>query len=337
MTLLVKFFQEVEFAHPQWLFLLLVIPIMAGWYVSRTRLQSPTLLVSALHGFDAPISWKRSLRHVLPVFRIFVVASLIFALARPQSHLDLQRAEGEGIDIILCLDVSGSMLAQDFMPNRLEAAKQVAADFVTGRPTDRFGLVVFAGESFTQCPLTTDHAVLREQVYAVRGGFMVDGTAIGSGLASSLDRLRGSQSKSKVVILLTDGENNGGLVDPVTAKEMARTLAIKVYTIGVGSDGFAPTPVQKPGGEIVMQQEKVNLDEDLLGQIAKETGGRYFRAKDADGLKTIYGEIDRLEKSKVEIIGSRQYTERFHPFLIAAILFLFLEWVLRLAVFRKLP
>lgn len=337
MTLLIRFFQEVEFAHPQWLFLLLVIPIMAGWYISRARLQTPTLLVSALDRFDVPISWKLSLRHMIPVLRILAVSSLIIALARPQSHLDLQRAEGEGIDIILCIDVSGSMLAQDFMPNRLEAAKQVAADFVTGRPTDRFGLVIFAGESFTQCPLTTDHAVLREQVYAVRGGFMVDGTAIGSGLASSLDRLRESESKSKVVILLTDGENNGGLIDPITAKEIAKALSIKVYTIGVGSDGYAPTPVQKPGGEIVMQQEKVNLDEVLLGQIARETGGQYFRAKDAEGLKSIYGEIDRLEKSKVEIIRSRQSNERFHPFLIAAILFHVLEWVLRLTVFRKLP
>ena len=166
---------------------------------------------------------------------------------------------------------------------------------------------------------------------------MVDGTAIGSGLASSLDRLRESESKSKVVILLTDGENNGGLIDPITAKEIARTLSIKVYTIGVGSDGYAPTPVQKPGGEIVMQQEKVNLDEVLLGQIAREPGGQYFRAKDAEGLKSIYGEIDRLEKSRVEIIRSRQSTERFHPFLIAAILFHVLEWVLRLTVFRKLP
>lgn len=229
------------------------------------------------------------------------------------------------------------MLAQDFLPSRLEAAKEVAASFVLNRPTDRFGLVVFAGESFTQCPVTSDHDVVREQIYGVKGGFMADGTAIGSGLASSLDRLRESPAKSRVVILLTDGENNGGLIDPVTAKKMAVALGIKVYTIGIGTEGFAPTPVQAPGGGVVMQQEKVNIDEKLLGEIAKETGARYFRARDIEGLRVIYGEIDRMEKVKVDILSSRKTTERFQPFAIAAMIFIFLDLLTRFTLFRKFP
>jgi Ca-activated chloride channel homolog len=212
----------------------------------------------------------------------------------------------------------------------------VAANFVTNRPTDRIGLVIFAGESFTQCPITSDHEVLRGQVYGIRSGFLVDGTAIGSGLATSVDRLKSSNAKTKIVVLLTDGENNGGLIDPRTAKEIAKALNIKVYTIGVGSEGFAPTPVQTPGG-IVMQQEKVNIDEKLLTEIAKETGGKYFRAKENESLKNIYTEIDQLEKIKVDITSTRFYTEKFYPFAFAALIFVFLEVLLRYTIFRKFP
>lgn len=270
-------------------------------------------------------------------FRMLGIACLILALARPQNVYEVRKTEGEGIDVVLCIDVSGSMLAQDLKPNRLEAAKQVAAEFVSMRPTDRIGLVIFAGESFTQCPITTDHRMLSAQIYNIRGGFMVDGTAIGSGLATSVDRLRVSATKAKVVVLLTDGENNGGLIDPRTAKEIAKTLGIKVYTIGVGTEGFAPTPVQTPGGGIIMQQEKVNIDEKLLTEIAKETGGQYFRARDNKGLQGIYSEIDRLEKTRIEINASRRYTEKFFPFALAAIVFLLLEMWLRYNVFRKFP
>jgi len=233
-------------------------------------------------------------------------------------------------------DVSGSMTAQDFTPNRMEAAKKVAEDFIDRRMTDRIGIVIFSGESFTQCPLTTDHAVLKLQIEQIRNGLLEDGTAIGSGLATSVDRLRNSKSKSKVVILLTDGVNNGGLIDPATAKEIAKAFKIKVYTIGVGTDGYAPTPVNTPMG-IIMQNEKVTIDEKLLTQIANETGGRYFRAKDNAGLNNIYTEIDKLEKSKVEITTYHRFTEKFYPFVFAALAFLLLEVILRFTVFKKFP
>ena len=229
------------------------------------------------------------------------------------------------------------MLAQDFHPNRLEAAKRVAVDFVHNRPADRIGLVIFAGESFTQCPVTSDHAVLESQILQIDGGFLVDGTAIGSGLTTSVDRLRSSEAKSKIVILLTDGENNGGLIDPKTAKEIAKSYNIKVYTIGIGSDGYANTPVQGPGGQVIMQQEKVNIDEGLLKEIASETGGKYFRAKDDQALAGIYGEIDQLEKTKLNITVTRRYTERFQPLVFLAIGFLLAELILRFTVFRQFP
>jgi Ca-activated chloride channel homolog len=332
-----EYFNDIEFAHPELLFLLLLMPILAGWYISRVNRQVASMRVSSLQRFQNTASWKRTVRHLGLLFRLLALSCLILALARPQVHNDQKKAEGEGIDIVLCIDVSGSMLAQDFEPNRLEAAKEVAAEFVAARPTDRFGVVIFAGESFTQCPITADHEVVRAQVYGIKGGFMVDGTAIGSGLATSVDRLRSSESKSKVVILLTDGENNGGLIDPKTAKEIAKSLGVKVYTIGVGSEGFAPTPVQTPGGGIIMQQEKVNIDEKLLNEIARETGGKYFRARGNEGLKGIYQEIDQLEKTRIDITTNRKYTEKFYPLALAAMLFLFLEMVLKFTIFRKFP
>lgn len=332
-----EYFAHIEFAYPQLLFLLLLVPVLAGWYISRHNRRLASLQVSSLKSFHNTASWKRTLRHVGISFRLLAIAALIVAMARPQTSYEEKKSEGEGIDVVLCIDVSGSMLAQDFSPNRLEAAKQVAAEFVKYRPTDRIGLVIFAGESFTQCPITSDHEMLEAQIYGIRGGFMVDGTAIGSGLATSVDRLRTSTTKSKVVVLLTDGENNGGLIDPRTAKDIARTLGIKVYTIGVGTEGFAPTPVQTPGGDIIMQQERVNIDEKLLTEIARETGGRYFRARDNESLKQIYAEIDQLEKTRIEIKTTRRYTEKYYPLVMIALLFIFLEVLLRFTVFRKFP
>ncbi len=332
-----EYLKGIEFAYPGLLFGLLLVPLIGGWYVSRMLRQQASMQVSSLKSFHNTASWKRALRHSTLLFRLLAIACLIVALARPQSSYEERKTEGEGIDVVLCIDVSGSMLAQDLKPNRLEAAKQVAAEFVDMRPTDRIGLVIFAGESFTQCPITTDHRMLSAQIYNIRGGFMVDGTAIGSGLATSVDRLRTSTTKAKVVVLLTDGENNGGMIDPKTAKEIAKVLGIKVYTIGVGTEGFAPTPVQTPGGGIVMQQEKVNIDEKLLTEIATETGGKYFRARDNKGLKSIYNEIDRLEKTRIEINTSRRYTEKFFPFALAALLFILLEVWLKYTVFRKFP
>ena len=228
------------------------------------------------------------------------------------------------------------MTAQDFQPNRMEAAKNVASEFIDHRPSDKIGIVIFAGESFTQCPLTTDHYVLQNQIRQIRNGLLEDGTSIGSGLATSVDRLKESKSKSKVVILLTDGVNNGGFIDPSTAKEIAKAFKVKVYTIGVGTNGYAPTPVNTPMG-IVMQNEKVTIDEALLKNIADETGGRYFRATDNKSLENIYKEIDQLEKSKVQITTYNRFTEKYYPFIFAALFFLLLEAFFRYRVFRKFP
>jgi Ca-activated chloride channel family protein len=281
-------------------------------------------------------NWKTTFVHLPFILRLFSMACLIFALARPQTELRQEIAEGEGIDIILCIDVSGSMTAQDFTPNRLEAAKRVAIDFVNRRLTDRIGVVIFSGESFTQCPLTTDHSVLVNAISNIRNGLLEDGTAIGSGLSTSVDRLRNGKSPSKVVLLLTDGENNGGLIDPQTAKEIARTFSVRVYTIGVGSDGYAPKPTQTPMG-VVMEREKVSIDEKLLTEIATQTGGKYFRAKDNEGLAEIYSNIDMLEKTPVSLISSVRKQDKFFPFAAAAVFFLFIEMLLRLTVFRKFP
>ena len=281
-------------------------------------------------------TWKNIFRHAPFILRLLAIACIIVALARPQVKNEEQHIDGEGIDIILCIDISGSMTAQDFKPNRMEAAKKVAEDFVDKRVADRIGVVIFAGESFTVCPLTTDHAVLRSAIQNIQIGLLEDGTSIGDGLATSVDRLRSDTAKSKIVILLTDGENNGGLIDPSTAKEIAKTFGVKVYTIGVGSDGIAPVPVRTESG-IQVQNEKVSFKEDILKQIASETGGQYFRATNNSTLDSIYKDIDGLEKSKVEVTNITRYTEKFFPFAIAALALLLLELVLRYTVFRKFP
>jgi Ca-activated chloride channel family protein len=333
---LYDWFSNIHFAQPLFFALFALIPLLIYWYLKPpVRLQG-TMIVSSIKSFGSGRSWKTVLRHSLFALRILAISSMIIALARPQTGSERQVTTGEGIDIVLCLDISGSMLAQDFSPNRMEAAKQVAGEFIDRRPTDRIGLVIFAGESFTMCPLTTDHAVLKNQLYNVQSGLLEDGTAIGSGLATGVERLRSSQSKSKVIILLTDGEDNGGRLDPNTAKEIAKSFGVRVYTVGMGTEGFAPVPVQTATG-VVMQREKVSIDEKLLTQIALETGGRYFRAKDNESLSGIYKEIDQMEKSKFEVNSFTHYTERFLPFVIAAIAFILLEWILRLTLFRKFP
>ena len=276
------------------------------------------------------------MRHMPFILRLICITLIIAALAKPQTRSDSERTEGEGIDIILCIDVSGSMTARDLTPNRLEAAKSVASDFVNRRLTDRIGIVIFSGESFTQCPLTTDHTVLLAAIKNIRHGLLEDGTAIGSGLSTSVDRIRSSKSKTKVVVLLTDGENNGGLIDPKTAKEIAKAFGVKVYTIGVGADGYAILPENTPQG-VVTQRVKVYIDEKLLTEIATETGGKYYRAQDNEGLASIYTEIDALEKTKVQIINTIRYSDKFLPFIAAAIFFLLLEILLRYLVLRKFP
>ena len=333
--MLFDYFKNITFGQPWFLLLLIVIPVLIGWYAAKNSKRQGAIIVSDVSA-KGLLTWKTGLRHLLFICRLLAIVFIIAALARPQTMFEEQNAEGEGVDIVLCIDVSGSMTAQDLTPNRLEAAKNVAIDFVNKRLTDRIAIVIFSGESFTQCPLTTDHAVLISAIENIRNGLLEDGTAIGSGLGTSVDRLRTSKSKSKVVILLTDGENNGGLIDPQTAKEIAKAFQIKVYTIGVGTDGYAPQPVNTPMG-VVMQQGKVSIDEKLLKEIATETGGKYFRAKDNEGLTGIYDEINGLEKSKVEISTRTRYTEKFFPFVIAAMALLFLEILLKFTVFRKFP
>lgn len=335
--MLYNWFQNIIFAHPWFFALLAVLPVMIWWYLKKADRQEATFLVSSTASFKGSSSWKNLFRHSMFVLRCLAVLCLIVAMARPQTRNDEELKTGEGIDIILCLDVSGSMFAQDLLPNRLEAAKQVAANFVDSRATDRIGVVIFSGESFTVTPLTTDKEVLKSSIYNIQLGALEDGTAIGDGLGISVARLKDSKTKSKVIILLTDGEDQGGRISPLEGKDLARTYGIRVYTIGVGTDGYAPVPITDGGGRIISRQQKVNIDEKLLRLIAEQTGGLYFRARDNESLKGIYTEIDQLEKSKVEVTTFRRYTERFHPFAIAAAALLLLEMALRYTLFRKFP
>lgn len=332
-----NWFQNIEFAWPKLFGLFVLIPLLTWWYISQNRKQQSSMLVSSVAKFRKTSSWKANLRHVLFVLRMLSLSCLIIALARPQSRFNEELKSGEGIDIILCMDVSGSMMAQDLLPDRLEAAKRVASEFVIQRPTDRIGVVIFSGESFTLVPLTTDKAVLQSQIGAIQRGALVDGTAIGDGLGISVSRLRNSNTKSKVVILLTDGEDQGGRISPEEAKLMAKSYGIRVYTIGVGAEGFAPVPEQDGSGRAATRMQKVNIDEKLLRAIASETGGLYFRARDTESLKSIYTEIDKLERSKIEVTELRRYTEQFQPFAMAAALLLLIEILLRYTVFRKFP
>jgi Ca-activated chloride channel family protein len=335
--LVYNWFQHIEFAYP-WAFgLFLLLPLMIYWYLTRYPKQQATLVVSSVLPLKQMSSWKNLFRHALLVLRLLAISSLIVALARPQTRNDEELKTGEGIDIMLCLDVSGSMRAQDLLPNRMEAAKQVAADFVDQRPTDRIGVVIFAGESFTLVPLTTDKNVLKSQLYNIQLGVLEDGTAIGDGLGVSVDRLKNSTIKTKVIILLTDGENSGGLISPLVGKEMAKANNIRVYSVGVGTEGYAPVPVANGPNGAIIEQRKVNIDEKLLRQIADETGGLYFRARDNESLKGVYSEIDKLEKSRIEVTTLKRYTERFFPFALAAAGLLLLELLLRYTLFRKFP
>ncbi|KAA2244650.1 VWA domain-containing protein [Chitinophaga agrisoli] len=330
--------KNITFAYPWCFWLLLLIPVMIYWYFKQGRKQQGALQVSSIQGLKGlPVSWKARLRPILLVLRILAYAALVTALARPQTSNTSENIDSEGIDIVLSIDISGSMLAEDLQPNRLEAAKTVAVDFVAKRISDRIGLVIFSGESFTQCPITTDHAVLDNQIMQVKSGMLQDGTAIGMGLATAVDRLRSSKAKSKVIILLTDGVNNTGLIDPLTALEIAKAFKIRVYTIGIGTIGKAPFPMTMPDGSIQMQMQDVQIDEPLMKKISAETGGKYFRATNTAGLKNVYGEIDKLEKTKVEITSYKRYAEHFFPLAMLALACILLEAVLRYTAFRSLP
>jgi len=326
-----------EFANPKYFLILVLLVPMILWYVFREKRSHADLQFSSLKAFKGMKHAGRVwLRHVLFALKVLAIVFLVTALARPQSSNSWQTYTSEGIDIMLALDISGSMLARDFSPDRLEAAKDVATKFILERTQDKIGLVVFAGESFTQCPLTTDQAVLVNLMRDVHSGMIEDGTAIGLGLANAVNRLKDSPGKSKVVILLTDGVNNRGMIAPVTAAELAKTYGIRVYTIGVGTYGEAPYPVQTPFG-VQLQNVTVEIDESVLKQIAATTGGQYFRATDNDKLKQIYQEIDQLEKSKIEVKHFSKKQEQYFWFALIGMLLLIAEGILRYTVLRKIP
>lgn len=329
-------FENIEFANPKLLWLLLIVPAAIVWYVLRHKKQEASVRFSDLSGFaKLPKTWKAYLRHLLFALKVAALALLIVALARPQSSSTNRKSNVEGIDIVMAMDVSGSMLARDLKPDRLTAAKEVASEFVEGRPGDRMGLVIFSGESFTQVPLTTDHGVMLNMLAEMKNGLIDDGTAIGDGLATAISRLKDSDAISKVIILLTDGMNNSGSVDPYTAAEMAKLFGIRVYTIGVGSYGTAPYPVQTPFGTQI-QQMKVEIDEKLLQNIANSTDGKYFRATSTQKLDEVYQEIDKLERSKIEVTEFSRLHEEFYPLVAWALALLLLEFVLRKTIFRTI-
>lgn len=327
-----------NWVNPEYLYLLLLLPLLAVWYWFRNKNNNPELHFSGLKVFEQmPRSPKSLVIHSLFVLRLLAIGLLIIAFARPQSVSTSQNIQIEGIDIVMALDVSGSMLARDFEPDRLEAAKAVASDFIAKRVNDRAGLVIFSGESFTQVPLTTDHAVIRNIFKEIKSGMIEDGTAIGDGLATSVSRLQDSEAISKVIILLTDGVNNSGSVDPLSAAEIAKMFGIRVYTIGVGSRGMAPYPVQDQFGRVRMQQMEVQIDEQLLQKIAEMTGGHYFRAENNKKLQEIYAEIDKLEKSKIDVQDFRQKFELFLPLALAALVLFVLEILMRYLVLKRFP
>lgn len=328
-------FNNVEFANPGYLYFLIIIPLLGVWYWYRHIKDQADIQVSGTDGFSAyPKSLKQYLFFSLYVIRVAAIALLIIALARPQSTSSRKDVTIEGIDIVMALDVSGSMLAMDLHPDRLEAAKEVASEFIAGRPNDRFGLVIFSGETFTQCPLTTDHEVIRELFNDIKSGMIEDGTAIGDGLATSVNRLKESKAVSKVIILLTDGINNMGSLDPLSSADIAKLYGIRIYTIGVGTEGKAPYPVQTPFG-VQTQYVDVQIDEELLQQVANVTDGRYFRATSNEKLREIYGEIDKLEKSKIDVTEFRKKKEEFFPYALLAFLLITLEVILRNTIFKS--
>jgi len=328
---------NLTFANPNLLYLLIIIVPVIVWYIFNYKRTHASIQVSTIKGIGQNhLTYKHILRHVVFAFRILVIALIIIAIARPQSTLSWRNEESEGIDIVLALDVSSSMLARDFQPDRLEAAKDLAIQFIAGRHNDRIGLVVFSGESFTQCPLTTDQAVLINLFRDLKSGMIEDGTAIGMGLATSVSRLKDSDAKSKVIILLTDGVNNQGSIAPATAAELAQTFGIRVYTIGVGTEGMAPYPFNTPFG-VQLRNLPVEIDEETLQLIADNTGGEYFRATDNDKLKQIYEQIDQLEKSKIEVKEFSQKDEEFLVFIIIAGLLLLSDMILRNTLLRQIP
>ena len=328
----------MHFASPYYLWLLLLVVPMVAYYIWRTMQGGVSLQISTIEGLKgAPKSLRYYLRHLPFLLRMSAFALMVVALARPQDVEHHTNTSTEGIDIMLSIDVSGSMLARDFKPDRITAAKEVAGSFIADRYGDRIGLAVFAGEAFTQSPLTTDQSTLQTLLARIRSGLIEDGTAIGNGLATAINRLRESEATSKVIILLTDGVNNRGEIAPMTAAEIAKSQGIRVYTIGVGTRGMAPYPAVDMFGNMTYVNQPVEIDEKTLTQIADLTGGKYFRATDKQKLKAIYDEINTLEKSKVEVFEHTTYHELFGQWLLWALLLLVAEFLLRNLLFKRIP
>jgi Ca-activated chloride channel family protein len=331
--MLYNWLQNIEFAHPVVLFTLAVLPLLVLLYVRQQRRSA--LTVSTAEAFQVT-TFRNSFIHIPFILRLLALSCVILALARPQvSHVQ-NRTTGQGIDIVLCMDVSGSMQSSDFYPTRLDVAKQMAADFVKSRPVDQIGLVIFSGESFTQYPLSTDHQGLLNHIQNLKKGLLADGTVIGEGLATAVDRLSMSKAKSKVVILLTDGKEEAPrerLIDPITALEIAKAKGVKVYTIGMGAEN---AQVLSETGRGVNRTDAF-LDETLLRRMASQTGGEYFRARDKESLQEIYAQIDRMEKSEVQVVTKTSKEEQFVYFILGALLFLALEIILRYTLLRTFP
>ena len=331
-------FQNFEFLHPQFLWLLVLIPILAIWLFLVRKKESATLTISSIKGFEVKPSILSKLKPFLHVLRLVALTLLIVAMARPRNVSVSKRTKtNKGIDIVMAIDVSASMLARDLKPNRLEALKKVATDFVNQRPNDRIGIVVYAGESFTQTPITSDKRIVRNTISDIKWGQLDGGTAIGMGLGSAVNRLKESKAKSKVIILLTDGVNNTGFVDPKTATELAVGLGIKVYTIGLGTNGTASFPYAKDPrtGKLLFRSSPVEIDEELLKYIANETEGQYFRATDNTKLKAIYEEINKLEKTEIEEFKYYNYQEKYRLLVLLAGLLILIEVLLKNTVFKS--
>ena len=327
-----------EFLNPEFLWGLILIPFLAAWYFFMRKKEAAVLTMPNVKGFKVKPSILSKLKPILALLRVLALAAIIVALARPRNvSVSKKTKTNKGIDIVMAIDVSASMLARDLKPNRLEALKKVAIDFVDRRPNDRIGIVVYAGESFTQTPITSDKAIVKRTISELKWGQLEGGTAIGMGLGSGVNRLKESKAKSKVIILLTDGVNNSGNIDPRTATELAKELGIKVYTVGIGTNGMADFPWSKDPrtGRLNFRKQQVEIDEDLLKEIAKETNGKYFRATDNTSLKEIYDEIDKLEKTKIEEFKYYNYQEMYRSLVLLALGLLLLEFLLRNTLFKS--
>ena len=325
-----------NFVNPEYFYLLIIPLVYSIWFFIKNKSVDAKIIFSDISAINKEKTTKVFLRNLPNILKIIASIFLILAIARPQSSTNWEESTTEGIDIILSMDISGSMLAEDLKPNRLEASKNVAIDFISKRKNDRVGLVIFSGESFTQCPLTTDHSVLTNLFKDVKSGMVEDGTAIGMGLATAVNRLKNSDAKSRVIILLTDGVNNKGLVAPFTAAEIAKEFGIRVYTIGVGTEDFAPYPFQTPFG-IQYQDVEVKIDEKTLQDIATVTDGKYFRATNNNKLKEIYKDIDKLEKSKIEVTEFHKKSEEFLKFAFISLICLLTSFILKITYLRQIP